>query len=210
MTSSITRLGRAAAVAAAVSGVVYSIAFTVVVQRGARWAEWTAAVALTTGGLLAVVALVAVTSMLAEAPSAAGTARLTMLIGGIAGVMTALHGAYDLAGLADATAATAGDISPVDPRGFATFALAGLTMLLLAAGIGRDDRFPRWLPAVGVLLGIALITTWLGRLVVVDPTSAWLRITTSAAAVLNPIVYVGFAAALRPRPVRAERWPVAA
>jgi hypothetical protein len=52
----------------------------------------------------------------------------TLTVGSIAAVMTSLHGAYDLAALAPPAAATAGDISPVDPRGFATFALAGIAM----------------------------------------------------------------------------------
>jgi hypothetical protein len=42
-----------------------------------------------------------------------------------------------------------------------------------------------------------LIATWLGRLAVLDPTSAWLRTSTTIAAILNPVVYVGFAAACR-------------
>ena len=69
---------------------------------------------------------------------------------------------------------------------------------MLVASLARGDRrFPKWLPAIGTALGAALVATWLGRLVVLDPTSGWLRITTTAAALLNPIVYVGFAATCR-------------
>ena len=77
----------------------------------------------------------------------------------------------------------------------------GLATVLVAWLARGDRRFPQWLPAIGLALGAALVATWLGRLVVLDPTSGWLRITTTAAALLNPIVYVGFAATLR-RPGR--------
>lgn len=191
------RLARAAAYATAAVGIVYSVAFVTVVQRGSRSAEWTAAVALTVGGLLALPVLVAVTGLLGERAHAAAGARLALVVGGIAAVMSSLHGAYDLAALAKPEAATAGDISPVDPRGFATFALAGLAVLIIAALARSDHRFPSWLPAVGLLLGAALVATWLGRLAVLDPTSVWLRLSTAVAAVLNPVAYVGFARACR-------------
>ena len=148
--------------------------------------------------------------MLAEAPESAAPARLALVVGGVAGVMTALHGAYDLAALSTPDAATVGDISPVDPRGFSTFALAGVAVVLIAALARRDVRFPHWLPTIGFVLGAALVATWLGRLTVLDPKSAWLRTTTFIAAVLNPIAYVGFAAACRPAAARLERRPVAA
>ena len=205
-----TGLARLAAFATAILSIAYSISFAVVVQKGSHWAQWGAAVTLTAGGLLALPVLVAITSMLAEAPESVAPARLALVVGGVAGVMTALHGAYDLAALSTPDAATVGDISPVDPRGFSTFALAGVALVLIAVLARRDERFPHWLPAIGFVLGAALVATWLGRLTVLDPKSAWLRTTTFIAAVLNPIAYVGFAAACRPVAARLERRPVAA
>ena len=82
--------------------------------------------------------------------------------------------------------------------------------MLIAVLAHRDERFPQWLPIVGFVLGAALVATWLGRLTVLDPKSAWLRTTTFVAAVLNPIAYVGFAAACRPVAARFERRTVAA
>lgn len=205
MTSSFPRLARGSAFATAVVGVTYSVAFTVVVQRGSEWAQWTAAAALTAGGLFALPVLVAITSLLAERLGAAGPARVALIVGAISAVLSSLHGAYDLAALATPASATAGDISPVDPSGFATFALAGLAVIVIAA-LSRDDlRFARWLPSAGVVLGVALVATWLGRLTVLDPTSAWLRITTTVAAILNPIVYVGFGSACRASAARISR-----
>ncbi len=131
------------------------------------------------------------------------------MLGGVATVMTALHGAYDLSVLAKPAAATAGDISPVDPRGFSTFALAGVTAIVIAVIARADERVPRWIPGVVLALGVALIATWLGRLAVLDPKSAWLRITTSVAAVLNPVAYVGFALLLRPAAIGLPRRAVA-
>ena len=197
MDDTFARLARIAALATAIVGVVYSVAFVTVVQNGSRGAEWTAATALTIGGLIAVPVLVAVTTLLGESSSAAAPARLALVVGGIAAVMTALHGAYDLAALAKPAAATAGDISPVDPRGFATFALAGFAVGVIAWLARSDARFPQWLSVVGLVLAIALLATWIGRLAVLDPKSAWLRISTAVAAVLNPVAYVGFATVFR-------------
>ena len=210
MGDNFTLLARRAAYSTAVLGVVYSVAFAVVVQRGAHWAQWTAAAALTAGGLVAVPVLVAVTSLLGDSPDDAASARVALMVGAIAAVMTSLHGAYDLAVLAHPQSATAGDISPVDPRGFATFALAGLTTAIIAGLARRDRRFPRWVPTICVALGAALVLTWIGRLTVLDPTSPWLRITTSVAAVLNPIVYVGFGSAIGQATQQLARRPVAA
>jgi hypothetical protein len=194
MDHTFARLARVAALATAITGVVYSVAFVTVVQNGSHAAEWTAATTLTCGGLLAIPVLVAVTTLLGESASAATPARLALVIGGIAAVMTALHGAYDLAALAKPAAATGGDISPVDPRGFATFALAGVAIGVISWVARRDHRFPSWLATVGLVLAVALVATWIGRLAVLDPKSAWLRISTAVAAVLNPVAYVGFAA----------------
>jgi hypothetical protein len=197
MDNTFTRLARSSAYATALVGIVYSIAFVTVVERGTRWAEWTAAVALTAGGIIALPVLVTVTGLLGESRETAGPARLALTVGGVAAVMTSLHGAYDLAALAKPLAATAGDVSPVDPRGFATFALSGIAVTVIAVLARNDARFPRWVGSVGCVLGVALVATWLGRLAVLDPTSVWLRLTTSVAAVLNPVAYIGFASACR-------------
>jgi hypothetical protein len=138
MSNGFERLARTAAYATAVASVIYRIAFVVVVQRDTSGAESTAVAALTAGGLLALPVLVAITTMLGE--RAPAPARLALVLGGVATVMTALHGAYDLSALAKPAAATAGDISPVDPRGFSTFALAGVTAIVIAVLARRDER----------------------------------------------------------------------
>jgi hypothetical protein len=210
MDHTFTALARGAAYVTAVLGIVYSVAFVTVVEQGSRWAQWTAAATLTAGGLVAVPVIVAVTTLLGERRDRATLAGVARTIGTIAAVMTSLHGAYDLAALAEPASATAGDISPVDPRGFATFALAGLATIVIATLARADSRFPRWLSAVGLGLGVALVATWLGRLTVLDPTTPWLRISTAIAAALNPVVYVGFAAAFRRAGQRLQIRPLAA
>lgn len=54
MDHNFTSSARGAAFVTAALGVVYSVAFVAVVEHGARWAQWTAATALTAGGLVAV------------------------------------------------------------------------------------------------------------------------------------------------------------
>lgn len=154
--------------------------------------------------------IIAVTSLLGESADRAAAAGVARTIGTIAAMMTSLHGAYDLAALAEPASATSGDISPVDPRGFATFALTGLATIVIAALARGDSRFPNWLSTVGVLLGAALVATWLGRLTVVDPTTPWLRISTAVAALLSPVVQVGFAAVFQGAGRRLSVRPLAA
>jgi hypothetical protein len=76
MGASFSALARGSAYLPAGLGVVYSAAFVIVVQRGAHWAEWTAAAALIAGGLVAVPVIVAVTSLLGESPDQAAGARV--------------------------------------------------------------------------------------------------------------------------------------
>ncbi|MDQ4115644.1 MAG: DUF4386 domain-containing protein [Actinomycetota bacterium] len=67
---------------------------------------------------------------------------------------SAVHGAYDLANAVHPPAALATGLpNPVDPRGFLTFVVAGIGMLLLGTVIARTRALPRWLGYLGCLRG---------------------------------------------------------
>jgi hypothetical protein len=157
-------VGGYAAVASAVVAVIYSVAFVILEARLLY------SLALAAGGLLSAVALVAVYERLraTEPP----LARLGLLLG-FAGTMgAAIHGAFDLANVLHPPSGDAGGFpNQVDPRGFLTFGVSGLAVLVLSAVAWRGARFPPPLLYLGAALGVLLILTYLSRLIVLDPSS---------------------------------------
>lgn len=78
----------------------------------------------------------------------------------------------------------------MDPRGFGTFALTGLALLLLAWLAGRSAELPRWVSPLGLVLGAVLIVTWLARLIVLDATSMLVLGPALVAGLLSPIFFL--------------------
>lgn len=78
-----------------------------------------------------------------------------------------------------------------DPRGFLTFGLAGLAILVVASVMSRDARFPRNLAWLGYLSGTLLLLIYLGRLIVLDPASPLILAPAALEGfVVNPAWYV--------------------
>jgi hypothetical protein len=105
----------------------------------------------------------------------------------------AIHGAYDLAVVLHPEAAgPAGNGPfPVDPRGFLTFGVAGLGVLLLSMAGMNIARLPRNLLYLGALLGILLVLIYLSRLIVLDPTS-YLVLGPAAIGAVVSVVWYGW------------------
>jgi hypothetical protein len=150
-----------AALAGAALAIVYSVAFVVLANKLLYSA------ALTAGSLLSAIALFAVYGRV----RAAGPLAQVGMIFALAGVTgAAIHGAFDLADAIHPEAASnlVGP-HPLDPRGFLTFGLAGLGILLLSwAGLGLAG-LQRPLLYLGLLFGILLLVVYFGRLIVLDP-----------------------------------------
>jgi hypothetical protein len=98
---------------------------------------------------------------------------LALSLGGALG--SALHGGYDLANAINApatnAAAEANLPSQIDPRGLLTFAAAGLGLLFFAWLMRRGRDFPANLGYLAYALAVLLVLTYLGRLIVLSPTS---------------------------------------
>lgn len=180
-TRSFLTLGGVCAVVAGAATLLYSLAFVVLKE-----ATWYSLLQLI-GSLAATVALVAVYQRVSEADP--GLAMWFVLAGVVAAIGSAIHGAYDLANalnpprtdvLADANLPNL-----VDPRGFLTFAVAGLALLAASWLIARTGGFPVALAYLGYVLGVLMIITWLARLIVLDASSAL---------VLLPAALTGFIA----------------
>lgn len=187
------RFAGACAIGAAIAGLAYSIAFVVIKD------PLIYSLLLIIGAVLTSVAVIAFADRLRAVD--AGFATWGMVLG-LAGTLGAgVHGAYDLANaisqpnvlfdLADLP-------NPIDPRGFLTFAVAGLGLLVLSWLTRRDASFPAGLGWLGLALGALLIVVYLARLIVVDASSPLvLGPAALAGLVVNPAFYLWLGRELR-------------
>jgi hypothetical protein len=181
---SLQRAAAAAAIAAAVVGLLYSISFVVVSRLNPASGALLSALFLLLGGLLGVVAFLGVYDRRREDRPA--FSLLFVVLGAAGGLGAAVHGGYDLANALHPPASLPGDVpNPVDPRGFLTFGVTGLALLLLGAlvqeGPGR----------LAYLAGGLLILVYLARLIVPAPTSPLVLVPAALAGfVVNPAFYL--------------------
>ncbi len=145
---------------------------------------------LTAGALSATIAIVGVVSRV----SGEDDRRWLLLIGVGYALLSATHGAY--AAIAELSNLPVGDLSPIDPRGFATFGLAGLWVLTLGIVIrGGTTSLPRGLGTLAIVDGIDLLLLFVATLA---GQTALLNITAALAAViLGPAFWIWTARALR-------------
>jgi hypothetical protein len=181
---SLQRAAAAAAIAAAVVGLLYSISFVLVSRLNPASGALLSALFLLLGGLLGVVAFLGVYDRRREDRPA--FSLLFVVLGAAGGLGAAVHGGYDLANALHPPASLPGDVpNPVDPRGFLTFGVTGLALLLLGAlveeGPGR----------LAYLAGGLLILVYLARLIVLAPTSPLVLVPAALAGfVVNPAFYL--------------------
>jgi len=172
------------AILTGVVGFLYSIAF-IVLQS-----DLLSALFLMLGGLLTTAALLAVYGRLRQTDAAFA---LWALLLGIAGALgAAFHGGYDLANAINPPEASLPALpSQVDPRGLATFGIAGLGAFVVAWLIARGGQFPKGLGYLGYVLAGLLLILYLGRLIVVEATDPLIVVPALATGFLvNPVWYV--------------------
>ena len=169
-------------VLAGVAGLGYAVAFVVLKNAGLSALFLTLAPLLAIGGLVAVFERVR--------PDGGGYATLALGLGVFGSLAASSHGAYDLANVLHAPASIPDVPFAVDPRGYGTFALTGLALVILASLAGRNAELPGWVASVGVILGVVLVVTWLARLVVLDATSVLVLLPALVAGVLSPIFFL--------------------
>ena len=182
--SSFDRMAGWSALLAGVGGLAYAISFFII--KDARlWAFF-----LTVSPLFATVALVAVYQRLRAVDG--GLALFVLLIGFVSGIGASIHGGYDLAlAINPVAGATILPASPVDPRGLLTFGLSGVALLGTAWLVARSREFPNWVAPLAALTGIALVATYLGRLVILDAGNILVYGPAAAAGILSSVVYFG-------------------
>lgn len=187
MVSSFDRYAGWLSILAGVTGVGYALAF--VVLKDGRLS----AVFLTLAPLLAVAGLVAVFQRVREVDS--GYATLALALGVFGSLAASTHGAYDLANILHPPGGELPGLpSAVDPRGYGTFGLTGIALAILSGLSRRTTEIPAWVGPLGLILGLFLIITWLGRLIVLDATSVLVLGPALVSGLLSPIFFLGLGA----------------
>jgi hypothetical protein len=183
------RFAGVCATLAGVLGFLYAVAF-VVLQSALL-----SGLFLMLTGLFITAALVAVYERLRETD--ASFALLALLLGVAGALGSAVHGGYDLANVINPPPSVPDLPNPVDPRGLLTFGVAGAALFIASWLIGRGGWFPRGLGYLGYVSAILLLALYLGRLIVLDPTSPVILIPALLNGFLvNPIFYLWLGLAL--------------
>jgi hypothetical protein len=104
------------------------------------------------------------------------------------GLLSAAHGTF--AAISELSGTTPPGISPTDPRGFATFGLAGLWMLVLGlVAPGATPGWPGWLTPVAVVGGVDLIALFVAT--VAGAEIPILLTGGLASVILGPAFWIG-------------------
>lgn len=182
MDADVERLAGYAAILTAIAGVGYAIAFVIVKS------DLFSAIFLLAGSVLSLFVLVAVYERFrAIQPT---FARVALVLAAVGAAGAAIHAGYDLANTLHPEAASSGTANPVDPRGLLTFGASGLALLAGGVLVTRVAGLPSWAPALAYATGLALIVTYLGRLIVLDAKSPFVLGPALVAGVLSPVLYV--------------------
>ena len=179
------------AIVAAGGAFLYSVAFVIVARSDPQLGGSLAALFLTAGGILGSAVLVAVYGRPREADP--GFASWAFLLGFSGAVGSTVHGGFQLANaLHPPGPLPEGLPSEIDPRGLLTFGLAGLAVLVVGwLIVARGAGFPRRLGNLGLLFGALLVLTYLGRLIVLDPSSLLILAPAGLAGfIVGPLWYL--------------------
>jgi len=192
--TSFDRTAGLAAILAALIGLLYSLSF-VVLQNTLLYS-----LCLMIGGLASLAALVALFERLSDID--ARGAMLGLVLGVVSALGATIHGGYDLANVINApgeiTGAAANLPSQVDPRGLMTFGVAGLSVLIAGLLLRRHPQFSRGFTALTFVLGILLIVVYLGRLIVLTPSSPLVLLPAALTGfIVNPLWYLLLGLSLR-------------
>jgi hypothetical protein len=187
--------GTCALLVAAV-GLAYSLTFVIGLAEESEAVNVLKALFLLAGGLLSVAVLLAVYGRLREVDPA--FALLAFVLGLAGGLGAAIHGAEDLALEVRSEDSFDTGLAAVDPRGFLTFGVSGLALLLVAWLVRRGGFFPARLGGLSALAGALLVFVYVGRLTIYDPENAVLLIAAALVGfAVNPALYAWLGVILR-------------
>jgi len=142
-------------------------------------------------GLIGLSGVLATFAVIAVGDKVGGSAGRWIGVVGVGwALLSAVHGMFgaiasaqgiDIAGMGP-------DLSPTDPRGFATFGLAGLWSIVLGALILSGAGFPRSLGTIALINGVDLIVLFIATAAGIGPLV--LIAGGLAAVILGPLQWV--------------------
>lgn len=184
MKSTFKRFAGYYAIVAGVAGFLYSLAFIVLKNN------LLSALFLFFGAFFATAAITALYEQLRDSEPAFALWAFILALAGALGSL--VHAGYDLSNAIHAPAALNQDLpSAVDPRGLATFGLAGLGLLVFAWLIGQGKKFPRNLGYLAYLSALLMLLLYLGRLIILQATSLVIVVPALLEGFLvNPLFYI--------------------
>lgn len=187
---SFERFGGLMALVAGIAGLIYLFSFLAFGDPAAL----VPAVALLIVGVCASAALVAVYQRVKAVEHGFALWGLLLGLGGAGGA--AIHSAFDLSNNLHPPTTRFDFASPIDPRGFLTFGVAGLAIIVLSALIVRGRVLSRGIGYLGLLSGILLIGLYLAYLIILNAANPLLPALILAAGIAQPIWYLWLGIAL--------------
>jgi hypothetical protein len=187
MERSFSRLAGYAGVAAGILGLLYLIAFLIQRNPSAPLPS----VLLMLGGI--VTSLFAVGLYIRVRGIDEGMALWGWLLASAGAAGAAIHGAFDLANALHPPAAEYAYPNPVDPRGFLTFAIAGLSTLVFSGLLLRGAALARGAAILGLVSGVAVVALYVAYLVIFDATSPVVVGLVLVGGVIQPVwtIWIG-------------------
>ncbi|HZQ09926.1 MAG TPA: hypothetical protein VFD70_25345 [Anaerolineae bacterium] len=191
-----------AAILAGIGVELYSIAFVILasLRVAPNIGLPLSAILLLVDGLLTVIVFTALYLHVREMDS--GFALLAILFGAAGALASSAHGAFDLANVLyppnPNVLETSNYPSAIDPRGFATFGLTGLGLVVFGWLMLRGKMFPTRLAQLALLLGIISIVIYLARLIILSPANPIVFIVIVVTGfIISPVFYVWLGITLR-------------
>lgn len=197
MSMSFTKFGGLLGMLAGIAGILYLVFFIALKNPAAL----PAALSLLLVGIFASATLVALYQRLKDEDEGFALWGLLLGIGGAGGA--AVHSAFDLAGNLHPPTTPFDYASPVDPRGFLTFAVAGLAAIVLSWVIIRGGALSRSLGYLGILSGILLILLYVAYMVILDATNPLVLVLVLLTGIIQPVWYLWLGWALYQTPASA-------
>ena len=182
--SSFSKFGGLLGILAGIAGLLYLMFFVALKDPAAL----PASLSLLLVGIFSSATLVALYQHLREVDEGFALWGLLLGVGGAGGA--AVHSAFDIASNLHTPATAFAYASPVDPRGFLTFAVAGLAAIVLSWLIVRGAMLARSLGYLGVISGILLIALYLAYMVVLDATNPVVLILILLSGIIQPGWYL--------------------
>jgi hypothetical protein len=188
---SFERFGGWMAILAGLAGLVYLVSFLMLGNPAAL----VPALMLLLVGVFGSAAIVALYARVKKVDHGFALWGLLLGMGGAGGA--AIHSAFDLSNNLHAPVTPFDYASPIDPRGFLTFAVAGLAAIVLSALVVRGGVLSRGLGYLGIIAGILLVALYAAYLVILNPTNPLVLGLVLLSGVLQPIWYLWLGVALQ-------------